>query len=356
MPLEPKDFALVIGINHYPNYGSSGRPLEGAIRDAKAIWNWLTDQTIGGGLPPENCHLLLSSLNTVDPPQPRKDKIDEALDKIWQAARKAQEGGVEPRRFYFYFSGHGQSLGPEDVALCMSNWARNREAAALSVKKYLNFVQECLPFREVVVFLDCCRSRKINARAQESELTCAAPRDAAGQTQVFVAYATEFQAAAFEGGPSPPAEDDEPIVHGHFTEALLAALRGGAARPAGGVTASNLWRYLYRMVPRIAKRHRHEQSPIISPFAIPPDDPNEPVFGAAPRLAMVDVKIAFTPARQGPIKLEGPNLEVVRQGEVASGPWEETLPLATHLLTDLGTGARQDFIPQAAEGEFYVEF
>lgn len=343
---------MVIGINHYPNYG---RPLTGAIRDATAVYDWLTDQTTGGGLPPENCQLIPSSMETLNPPQPRKDKIDEALDQIWQAALKAQKEGIAPRRFYFYFSGHGQALGPEDVALCMSNWARNREAAALSFKKYLTLIQECLPFQEVVVLMDCCRSRKNNARAQDSELTCAVPQISAGQTKFFVAYATEFQTQAFEGG-LPPAEDEQPIVHGHFTEALLAALKGGAASPVGGVTASGLSGYLYKMVPRIARRHQHMQNPIISSYNIPLGAPNEPVFGSAPRLASVDAKIVFTPERQGPIKLEGPGLEVVRQGEVASGPWEETLPLATHLLTDLGTGATQPFLPQAAEGEFYVEF
>lgn len=357
MSLESGDYALLIGINHYPHYGTAGRPLLGAIRDARAVHGWLIDTAVGGSLPPGNCRLITSSMDTVDPPQPRKDKVDEALEQIWQQAEtQAREAGVQPRRFYFYFSGHGQALGSEDVALCMANWARNREAASISFKKYQELVVNCLPFREVVVLLDCCRSRKINARAQESELTCPKPRDVAGQTQVFVAYASEFQSAAFEGGQPALPEGVEPIVHGHFTEALLAGLRGGAARPPGGVPASRLWRYLNKVVPRIARRHQHEQAPKILPFSIPPDDPQEPVFGAAPRIETMDVKIEFTARRRGPIKLEGPTLELIRQGEAASGPWEDTLPLATYLLTDLGTNDTQAIRPSGGEGEIHVEF
>ncbi|HYA43008.1 MAG TPA: caspase family protein [Syntrophobacteraceae bacterium] len=356
MPEEPGDFALVIGINHYPLYGTKGRPLKGAIRDAQMMFEWLTDKTRGGGLPPEHCHLILSSLDTVNPPQPRKDKIDDALTQIWEQAEQARKRGVQPRRFYFYFSGHGQAIGPDDVALCMANWARNREAAALSFRKYLNLVQECLPFGEVVILLDCCRSRKINARAQESELTCPMPRDEAGRTQVFLAYATEFQSEAFEGGLPPLVEDDEPIVHGHFTEALLAALKGGAARPEGGVAASSLWSYLDKVVPRIAKRHQHMQKPRIVPFSVPPGDPGEPVFGTAPRRADVDVKFVFTPKRQGPIKLEGPTLEVICEEETTSADWVKTLPIGSYLLTDQGTGETLSVILQATEGEFRVEF
>lgn len=354
---EPGDYALVIGIDDYPLYGANGRNLKGAIHDARLVCEWLTNKTIGGGLPPENCHLITSTKNTVDSPQPRKAKVDDAFEQLRrQAVAQVEKSGVEPRRFYFYFSGHGQSLGTEDVALCMANWSRSRPSASISFKNYQEFVVNCLPFKEVVILLDCCRSRKINARAVNTELGCEIPSATAGQTQIFVAYATEFQAAAFEGGQPALTEEEEPIVHGHFTEALLAGLRGGAARPPGGVPASRLWTYLNKVVPRIARRHRHEQTPRIIPFSIPPEDPCEPVFGAAPRIETVDVKIGFTARRQGPIKLEGPALELIRQGEAASGPWEDTLPLATYLLTDLGTKETQAISPHGGEGEIHVEF
>ena len=351
MPTHSQDYALVIGINHYPNYGSHGRPLRGAIKDAKAFREWLIDKNAGGGLPEENCKLIISSVNTVDPPQPRKSKIDDALDQIWQMSE--QTGA---RRLYFYFSGHGQSQLNNDVFLCMSNWAKNRQAAALSFRKYIEVVINCMTFKEVVVLLDCCRSRKVGAKGQESELTCAKPHDHAGDTEMLVAHATEFQTVSFEAETGDVDDSDEPIVRGHFTEALLKALHGAAARTEGGVLASELLEYLYKVVPRIALRHNHVQKPKFEPFGIPAGLPEEPVFGNATRIETVDVVFTFSSTRTGEILIEGPDLRQIRKGDVSTGPWRETLELATYMLTDVANGEQMSVHLQPTIGEFHVTF
>jgi len=351
MPNKPQDYALVIGFNDYPHYGANGRPLRGAIHDAEAFGRWLTDKTVGGGLPDENCIVLKSSLLTADPPQPRKQQIDDALNTIWK-----RSGKTGARRFYFYFSGHGQTQSVDELALCLPHWAPDREAAAISYAEYRRFILECMKFSEVVFLMDCCRSRKIGARGQVSENTCPKPHEAAGGTLVFAGQATEFQEQAFEGENPQPIGDEEPVVHGHFTEALLAALRGGAARNGGGVPASELWTYLLKVVPRIAMRHGHIQKPRIDPFNIAPGDPHEPVFGAAPKITQADIVIAFRLGRSGNIRLEGPDLAIVRQGAASTGPWMETLPVGTYLLTDLSSSETMPLHLAAGEEERYVEF
>jgi Caspase domain len=356
MLTELNDYALVIGINDYPFYGPNGRPLCGAIHDARAVGAWLTNKEVGGGLIHDNCKLIVSSMNTVDPPQPRRDKIDDALGEIWKTVEKQAKGGQQPRRFYFYFSGHGQAQLNEDVALCMPNWAKNRQAAALSFRQYLSFIVNCVGFREVVILMDCCRARKIGAKGLECELTCPKPHDNAGKTKIFVAHATEFQASAFEAAAPELIDADEPEVRGHFTEALLTALYGGAARAEGGVPASRLWIFLSKVVPRIARRHLHEQSPKIEPFDIPPDDPAEPIFGGAKPVANVDAHITFSAARNGEIKLEGPDLKIIRKGDAKTGPWDELLPMATYLLTELATGTSKALHLVPTNGVFDVEF
>lgn len=70
------------------------------------------------------------------------------------------------RRFYLYFSGHGQPQTHDDVALCMANWEINRQAAAISFRKYLDLVIRCMKFEEVIVLMDCCRTRKVSAKGQ----------------------------------------------------------------------------------------------------------------------------------------------------------------------------------------------
>lgn len=356
MATHPNDYALTLGFDHYPNYGSKGRPLSGAIADARAFHAWLTDPDVGGGVPGENCKLLVSSVQTADPPQPRQYRIDDALDAIWSRVKaRRNDFGEEPRRFYLYFSGHGQAQTYNDVALCLPDWAQNRQGSALSFARYQDFLVECIGFQEVMIFLDCCRTRRVKAVGQRSVLTCATPHDGVGSTGIFVAQATEHGTRAFEAAVG-VGVDDEPVVHGHFTEALLAALRGGAARPGGGVPLSALWTYLYKVVPRIAKRHDHEQAPRIGSEGFPPASPQEPVLGSAPPVEEVDVKITFTPSRRGEITLEGPDLKVIRSGDVSTGPWVDTLAPATYLLVERGTGDQLGLHLAPRQEEYHVEF
>jgi len=349
MPVNDRDFALVVGINHYPNYGSQGRPLKGAIGDAEDFHRWLLDPDTGGGLPAANCQLIRSSIATVDPPQPKKARIDEALETIWNASKS-----TGARRLYFYFSGHGQTQTHDDVALCMSNWAINRQAAAISFRKYLDFIVECTAFEEIVMLMDCCRSRKIGARGQETELTCPLPD--AGSPKIFVAHATGFQTTAHEAVTGVLTADNEPLVRGHFTRALMAGLQGSAARGLGGVTVSGLALFLKKVVPRIAKRSQHEQEPQPEMRNFVPGGPDEPVLGAATRVETVDVTIHFTAARTSRIRLDDPRARPIRVGEASTGPWEETLEAATHLLTDLETGEEMPLKLHEFAGEAEIEF
>lgn len=366
MTANERDFALVIGINDYPNYGSKGRPLRGAIGDAEEFAQWLIDEEFGGNLKPDHCKLIRSSVDTVDPPQPQKHRIDTAVQHIWNMSRELGGG----RRFYLYFSGHGQTQTHDDVALCMANWEINRQAAALSFRKYLDLVIRCMDFEEIVVLMDCCRTRKVGAKGQESELTCAVPK--AGEMRVFIAHATEFQTAAHEAAlpeHEPVAadgdaatnngaqdEDEEPIVRGHFTRALIAALKGAAADEAGGARASQLAAYLDKVVPRIASRSGHVQKPVFEFRGIVPGTDDELRFGSAPPVTTVDTTIRFRPDRTGPIRLEGPGLNIIREGPPDTGPWKETLEAAKHLLTDLHSDETMALDLIESAGDFGVEF
>src|ERR1700730_6884899 len=151
MPENPNDYAVVIGLNDYPEYGDGGRSLKGAIRDAESFADWLKDQDTGGGLPVGNVHLIMS---TAQPLAPAQDQIDDAL-----AAIRKDVQGKTVRRLYVYFSGHGHVTGESrhDVALCLPRWSRDKRNAALSSSRYLAYVEKCLPFSEIVMFFDCCR-------------------------------------------------------------------------------------------------------------------------------------------------------------------------------------------------------
>ena len=344
MPEQPRDYAVVIGLNHYPKFGAAGRPLQGAIEDAERFSAWLRDTDTGGGLPAANCKTVLS---VADPLGPSKLAIDEALAWVITDARAAGGG----RRLYFYFSGHGQAKSAHDVALCLCHWSPLFRYAALSSALYKDMFLKCSPFNEVVILLDCCRIRSIDATGGDSDIGCAVPVEDAGAKRFMMGFATEFQSAAMEAEVSEAGDRDGPLVRGHFTEALLAGLRGGAALPSGGVTSRELKRYLELNVPRIANDHQHAQTAqVIDDF--PEDAP--PVFGAA--LPEANFCIEFSPQRQGEIVLEGPDLEVVQRGDASTGPWRLTLAKGRYLLRDVAGADQRDIRFQPSEEVTVVTF
>jgi hypothetical protein len=330
MPEQANDYAVVIGLNDYPQFGSQGRPLAGAIADAERFTDWLCDTDTGGGLPAANCKKILS---VPEPLGPNKLVIDLALGSVITDARAAGGG----RRLYFYFSGHGQARSAHDVALCLCHWSPLFRYAALSSAQYKDMFLKCSPFKEVVILLDCCRIRSIDATGGESEIGCAIPVDDSGSKRFMLGFATEFQNAAMEAEVDDAVGEEGPVVRGHFTEALVAGLRGGAAQPGGGVRSGELKRYLELNVPRIAKDHEHVQNAqVIADF--PVDD--QPVFGSA--LPEANFSIEFSPQRQGEMVLEGPDLEEIRREDASTGPWRLTLSKGRYLLRDVARGEQLD--------------
>lgn len=234
MPLQANDYALVIGINHYPRY----QPLNGPIEDAQRMYDWLSNPDTGGGVPEPNRRLVLSDLQPGQTrPTPVQEDVDDAL--MYLLDRAQQENGGKARRFYFYFAGHGLGLNTNEVGLCMPGWSELFRSNALMMEAYLRVIQESGLFGEIFFFLDCCRVRKINAEGHKPNITWPKPATDSGTVQYLVGFATEYQNLAYEAEMQ-PGGTDETQVRGLFTTALLEALNGEAARPEGGVTLAQL--------------------------------------------------------------------------------------------------------------------
>ena len=319
MPVSDKDFAMIVGVNHYPRY----RSLKGAINDAKSFQEWVVDIDRGGGVPSDHSKLVLSSEN---PTQPVQDNIDEELEGLFNLA-KANTGG----RLYLYFSGHGLARNSISTDLCMPKWSMVRRHNALDAQAYLTLCMDSGYFSEVVLFTDCCRVYKVNTHGQVPTLGQPAPGEA-GATRSFTAYASEFQSAAFEA-----TMDGSGEVRGHFTRALLSGLWGAAADDQGGVTAHKLKGYLEAETPRIAKEHGHKQEPVVN-YSL--RSTPESRFGAAEPLT--DARIEFV-NRQGTIVLEDPNLEEIKKDDATTGPWNLQLTKGLHNLREESTGEEKEF-------------
>lgn len=228
----PDDYALVIGINDYPNWNDGAKSLNGAVPDAEAFRDWLIADD-GGGLIEEHVKLIVSSEN---PAAPRQYAIDDAFRDI----RIRSKVSGRRRRFYFYFSGHGHIKAGSwrQQSLCLPNWSPEDAGAALHLDSYLTTAVGCLNFSEAIFILDCCRVRAIAPVGQQSELECGNPNEK--DCHHAVLYGSDQYEPTFEG------EVDEEI-RGYFTAALVKVLREGT------IELGDLLDRLADIVPELAR-------------------------------------------------------------------------------------------------------
>jgi Caspase domain len=335
MTTQPRDFALVVGIDDYPRYS----PLKGAVADATDFNAWLVDDPRGGGLDPAHVRLITSEREPL-PGRPLQLEIDDQLQGILDAAQ-ALGGG---RRLYFYFGGHGFANKLYDVALCLVAWSESMRSLAISSQSYRDVIADYGCFAEIVMLLDCCRTRKVAAQGMPPYNP--RPSPAGSPVRVFIAYAADHGNASFEataaGAPAPD-------VRGHFTRALLAGLWGGAADPGGGVSSTKLKQYLEAETVSIASAAQHQQKPEVLDGL-----PAGTMFGRA--LPVLELRIEIDAARDGTVVLEGPGLEEVRRSDTTPPPWEVDLTGGTHMLHDLKTGELRELPFRPAKARQNVQF
>lgn len=345
MPVHAGHYALVIGIDHYPRF----RSLKGARKDAEDFHDWLIDKDNGGGVPTANVELVLSKENPV---RPIHDDIDDALEKLLSTARG--DGG--DKRLYLYFSGHGLGRSNFGADLCLASWSKQRRAMALDSMCYLELVMGCGYFKEVVFLLDCCRVREMRSTALPPTIEFPAPGDGAPACRSFIGYATEFMNAAYEAETG--LTEGESDVRGHFTRALIDALKGAAAEPIGGVRASKLKEYLEVNTPLIAKASNHVQkSEVVNGL----DGEIDPLFGYAKppqQSSGFAVNIVFTSVASGEAVVEDGQLRVLKSGDITTGPWSIPINGRTMLLVRmLPSGPEKSIRVQGDETEnIHVEF
>lgn len=295
------DFALVVGVDHYPLH----RSLQGAIVDARKFHAWVCEPG-GGGVIAEHARLITS---TEKPAAPIQDQIDDALLELIQVADQLGGG----RRLYFYFSGHGTTShgeSPENVALLLANWSKNLARRALSSEQYTANLCNLGVFEELAIFLDCCRSTAERAVGWPPAVTYAI-QSLRRQTRCFIAYATEAERSAFEI----PVNDG---WAGVFTSRLLQILR----RSPGGVAANALKDQLER---EIRETSRDQQAHIVNGLR------EAATFGMRGVLPILHV--TFTVARRKVRLLDGSG-GLVGEHEVTSERWRVPLRAGLYKLID----------------------
>lgn len=233
------DWAIVVGINDYPELGS----LNGPENDARDFHQWVLT---GGEVPAARARLICSS--DFKPPafesyidaKPTMEAISkefQRLDLEAQKSENAQLGRTVGRRLYLYFSGHGFGPDLEDAALLMANATRVATGFHIPGRPWANWFLRAGYFQEVVLLMDCCRENYPRSPLNVPAFISLTAPDV-DRSKRFYGFSAKWGKLSRE-------RTIDGKVHGVFTAALLAALSGGAATPTGDITAFSLGSFLF---------------------------------------------------------------------------------------------------------------
>lgn len=288
-----EDFAIIIGINDYTPTNLGLKTLLGAINDADKVEDWVSSAT-GGNVPALNIKKIISS------PAPLKPIQVEIDDAFLEIETTIIANGGRAKRLYFYFAGHGLGIldSTVDTGLCLANWSERRRQAALSSELYKDYIKQYGYFEEIIFIADCCRNTKISITPQQPTFRSPVPGQAAGQTKMFVAYATQYQDQSYE------VESIDSEMRGAFTTVLLEGLKGAASNN-GLIGADDLRDYLKIETPKIAQQNGYKQIPeIFHNYS-----QNESLIVVP--VVQTNVNLSFSTARNNPVELLDGRLEII---------------------------------------------
>lgn len=335
-----EDFAIIIGINDYTPPNQKGlKTLQGAVNDANKLETWVASAT-GGNVPAANIKKIISSPN---PLKPLQDEIDDAFLEIETAI---QAKGGSARRLYFYFAGHG--LGTLDntsnTALCLANWSEYRRQSALSSEDYKDNIKQYGYFEEIIFVADCCRNTKINIKPKAPTFSIPVPAETAGQTKMFVAYATQYQDQSYE------IESIGSEMRGAFTTVLIEGLNGGAANN-GTIGADDLRDFLIKETPELAQKQGYKQIPDISHTYA-----NNTTLVSVQVVQSV-VNFIFGAARNNPIEIIDGELNVIATYDASQNKnYSRSFPKGLYLLRDTVTDENKSFQVSSSQINYNVNF
>lgn len=342
MSVNNQDFAIVIGIETYPQL-----PMLGAAEsDAVKFAAWLVSPT-GGGLPSAQVRMITSPKKQANDPAdalPIQRDIDRVL-RDWGVKQNKRIG----RRLYFYFSGHGVGPTFNDVAMLMADASPQTLRSNIGLQPYLNFFRETGLFDEVVFITDCCRDPTRADIAMPPVFTLP-PKDPPSRVLDVAVLAAAFGSKAFEVGGTPPEER-----RGILTKALLEALTDRPSVDAQGrVTALTLKRYIIDRVKELAAKQGKDQTPEFLPMA----DENM-VFGVAPapQTPVLNVRVQTPPGFTGRLILRNGDYSERASHEVTTpgGAWEFVVPRnSTYAVERADNGSHLFIDPHNVKDDPYV--
>ncbi len=255
-------YAVVVGVNHYPEMGSLNSP----VNDAKKFTDWLQNAD-GGKLLEDNIMKVISPENENSAvvkrrnAKPNRTDVFEAIYELFERCAEHLDNNPDDwdrTRLYIYFSGHGIAPEADNTILLMANSAPKIPGESVACSPLKVFFEEARCFKEVIIFADCCRNWG------NTSPVLAPPwsdiRYDYGPVNSLTGYATVFGDPAYE-----PKEEE--LEHGdsrrsYFTQALIEGLEG-KAQVNTRIDSITLAEYITRRVPELTKGKTRPQQPQI---------------------------------------------------------------------------------------------
>lgn len=292
------DYAIVVGIAHYPGFGrteTEARDLNGPDNDAQDVYNWLIAPT-GGDLPPANVTLVRSSGYPPAPnvigALPAKQQITDAFEQLDSRAQQNDQAGLGQRvgrRLYLYMSGHGFAPRRKEGAVFVANATRTRTHHVFATR-WQEWFSNAEYFDELVLWMDCCMVFDLTVVPETAGYRIL---QGTSVKSMFSAYAARYPQQAVERQ-----MPDDNRYHGVFTYTLLKGLREAVDNlVTREVTSQSLKSYLYaNMKTNMTTEQRADPSVSQDPdFGF--DDPI--VFCKLPTAGPTAVTLTFPPAAEG---------------------------------------------------------
>ena len=224
--------AIVVGIGKYPQLPPE---LQGPKNDAQRFYNWVTTK---GGVDPADAMLIQGD----DPPaalavngRPSAESLKNQFDRLEDDAESSPTGRAGDR-LYLYLAGHGFGQNLDDASLLMADATRDRARNHIPGRLWADHFFSRGYFREVLLFLDCCRERYASATLNGPGTPMSAVPPAGARR--FYAFGSKYGKLAVE-------RLIDGQTSGVFTSTLLDALEGGASEEDGRITGESLKAYLY---------------------------------------------------------------------------------------------------------------
>jgi hypothetical protein len=254
--------------------------------------------------------------------KPTAQRVQDAFQRLVDISEDNLAAGKGMRigqRLYLYMAGHGFAPSERITALLTANATPRAPGYHIPGQPWADHFIVSGMFDEVILFMDCCQTLFSQASPNLPPFVRLRDNDASVQGKYFYGYGAKWSQDSSER----VMEDGK--VHGVFTTALIAGLKGAAAEPeTGRITANSLTGYLYgNMKNFLAPEDRED-----------PDVPKEPHIDYEPDLgdSFVIAQVAAPRVPHFPVRLHIPQesagqaVQILKDGRLPAVARVEAAP------------------------------